>query len=181
MLAGGWGTSCCRSWARCGPEPQASAHAGKALPQRSRVPCGFRAPKSAGCCEFLFAWSLLSSCRTGQAYTSATSTSHPQHHALVADGVGITGIRALDFLFERPLVNVNLLAEHLDVTFATANRVAENLQEFGLLEEITGRKRNRVFSYSPYLRLLRGPEASKDSPPGQIETTEAQPKGRLEA
>jgi len=48
------------------------------------------------------------------------------------------------------------------VTFATANRVIDTLQGAGVVEEITGGRRNRVFRYTPYLRLFS--EADVDTP-----------------
>jgi hypothetical protein len=45
------------------------------------------------------------------------------------------------------------------------------MESLGILEEITGRRRDRIFSYSPYVRLFR------DEPPGreaeEIQETEA--------
>ena len=82
-----------------------------------------------------------------------------QHQTTAADVGGVNGVKALDTLFERPLVNVNLLAQALEVTFATANRVIDSLQGAGIVDEITGGRRNRVFRYTPYLRLFREPDA----------------------
>ena len=85
---------------------------------------------------------------------------------------GAHEIRVLDLLFHRPLVNVALVAGHLGVTEVTAARVIERMAAVGILEEISGRKRNRVYRYSAYWRLfqeddLRGPGEVRqpDSPP----------------
>jgi hypothetical protein len=51
-------------------------------------------------------------------------------------------------------VNIGLIREKCGVTFNTANKLAENLEALGLLEETTGGQRNRVFRYEPYWRLL---------------------------
>ena len=56
-------------------------------------------------------------------------------------------------LFQRPLVNINLVAALLDSTFPTASRLVAGF-ELGLLKEITGQKRSRVFRYEPYLALF---------------------------
>jgi Fic family protein len=78
---------------------------------------------------------------------------------LIQNRAGVNGLRLLDLLFERPLVNVNLIKDHLGIAFATANNLVAQFEEAGLLIEITGAKRSRVFSYEPYLSLWR------DEPP----------------
>jgi Fic family protein len=69
-------------------------------------------------------------------------------------GLGVNGLRLTDLLFERPLVNVNLVKDTLAVSFVTANKLVERLTEEGLLDEVTGGRRNRVFRYAPYLQLF---------------------------
>ena len=89
------------------------------------------------------------------------------------EGLGLNGLRLLDLLFRRPLVNVNLVKDRLDVAFRTANDLVDRLVALELLEEITGGQRNRVFRYTPYWRLLREPEAAveEDAP---LQTTESE-------
>lgn len=91
------------------------------------------------------------------------------HQATAADAAGVNGAKALDVLFQRPLVNVNVLADAFDVTFATANRLIDTLQGAGMVEEITGGRRNRVFRYTPYLRLFSEPDV--DAPDGAPQQT----------
>jgi Fic family protein len=85
---------------------------------------------------------------------------------------GTNGLRLLDLLYERPLVHVNLVKDRLGVTFATANKLVEHLQALGLIREITGRRRSRVFSYAPYLALFRDDTAAEVATP--IQTTEGE-------
>ena len=84
-----------------------------------------------------------------------------EHRALIASDLGRAAPNALTLLeklFERPIVNVNEVAELTGTAFATANRVVESLEKLGLLIEITGQKRNRVYSYEPYLQLFQDDE-----------------------
>jgi Fic family protein len=74
---------------------------------------------------------------------------------VTACSLGLNGHKLIDLLFERPLVNVNLVKEQLGVSFVTANKLVEELVSAGLLDETTGRSRNRVFRYGPYLELFR--------------------------
>ena len=63
-------------------------------------------------------------------------------------------LRALDVLFEHPVLTVSQLANALDVTFPAAAAVANRLVEAGVLTETTGRQRNRRFRFAPYLSLF---------------------------
>jgi Fic family protein len=84
------------------------------------------------------------------------------HHALLRDqGIGTNGGRLLDLLFQRPLVNVALVTDQLNVTHATAGKLIAQLVRVGLLEEITGQKRNRIFRYTPYWRLFQDADDSE--------------------
>lgn len=95
-----------------------------------------------------------------------------RHREAIQDRVGLNGIRLHDMLFDRPLVNVNLVKDRLGISFATANNLVAQLEDAGLLVEITGARRGRIFRYEPYLTLLRD-----DAPPpreaGPREITEA--------
>jgi Fic family protein len=97
-----------------------------------------------------------------------------EHRALLQDErLGLNGLKLLDLLLQRPLVNVNLVQQILEVkAFATANKLVERFEALGLLQEITGGKRNRIFRYTPYWRLLEEPEpiTGQDVP---VQTTEA--------
>jgi len=91
------------------------------------------------------------------------------HRTLVIDEIGTNGLRVLSALFQRPLVNVNYIGRVLDVSFPTANRLVARFEELGLLREVTGQKRSRLFRYEPYLRLF-------DDPPMHDENTGAPPE-----
>jgi len=96
-----------------------------------------------------------------------------KHRRLIQESVpGVNGLRLLDLLFQRPLVHVNLVKDSLGIAFVTANKLAGQLESLGILEEITGRRRDRIFSYSPYVGLFR------DEPPGRetdkVQETEAE-------
>jgi Fic family protein len=92
-----------------------------------------------------------------------------RHRELVGQKAGVNGMRLHDLLFDRPLVNVNLVKDKLGVSFATANGLVKSFEEISLLTEITGGRRGRVFRYDSYLALLRD-----DIPRHSSETTEIQ-------
>lgn len=96
-----------------------------------------------------------------------------EHHNRVrVEAAGATAVRLLDMLYERPVVNVGLVAEYLDVTFPTANNAVQALEALGLLEELTGGRRNRVFRYSSFLDLFA--DVPEEVAPAAVEVTETQ-------
>lgn len=113
----------------------------------------------------------------GETAAEATATARAilelreRHRAVVGGRTGLNGMRLLDLLFDRPLVNVNLVKDNLDVAFQTANSLVGEFEAAGLLTEITGSKRGRVFRYVPYLALLQD-DAPVRSGAGDLQTTE---------
>ncbi|MBL8222857.1 MAG: hypothetical protein JNL62_26700, partial [Bryobacterales bacterium] len=45
-------------------------------------------------------------------------------------------------------------AKAMGISFPTAAAAVEHLQELGVLREITGRRRSRLFAYGSYLDIL---------------------------
>jgi Fic family protein len=83
------------------------------------------------------------------------------HRSLILEKkLGKNGLLLLSNLFQRPLVNIGLVAQLLGTTFPTAGRLVAAFEELGLLREITGRKRSRMFRYEPYLALFDDAVAS---------------------
>jgi Fic family protein len=64
-------------------------------------------------------------------------------------------LSVLESLYAGPIISVQHAASSAGVVFTSANSILQNLADLGLLEETTGRKRNRRFSYMPYLALFR--------------------------
>ena len=93
--------------------------------------------------------------------------------ALVMEQTGANGLKLLSALFGLPVVNVTSVAGSLGVTFPTANRLVASFQELGLLVEVTGQRRSRVFRYEPYLRLFDDPAPSASVEEVPVEVTEA--------
>ena len=79
-----------------------------------------------------------------------------QHRRLIQEhGTGsVKGLDLLDRLFDHPFTTAWMAATHLNVSYPTANSLIGKFVSIGLLKEITGRPRDRVFVYSPYLDLL---------------------------
>ena len=60
----------------------------------------------------------------------------------------------VQLLYRRPLININHVVKHLNITPRAANQLVNELVAFDLLTEITGYKRNRLFSFQKYVRLF---------------------------
>lgn len=91
----------------------------------------------------------------------------------------VSGLRLLEYLFERPLITIRTASSHLDCTWVTASRIVEGLVELGVLRETTGGQRNRRYRYEPYLALFApslGPGPSDEDDP-EVQTTMAPPPG----
>lgn len=63
--------------------------------------------------------------------------------------------QVMDALFSHPVVNISSLHQQTGLTQATVGKVLDALeQQLGLVREITGQKRNRVYAYSAYIDIL---------------------------
>jgi len=65
------------------------------------------------------------------------------------------GKRFLLVLFSEPVMNVNHVRKKLNIqTHQSANALVRDFVRLGILKEITGHKRNRLFCFKQYLRLF---------------------------
>ena len=61
----------------------------------------------------------------------------------------------LDALFEQPIASINKLIVLTGISAATVGKTLDTLeQQLGIVKEITGQKRNRVFAYTAYIEIL---------------------------
>jgi Fic family protein len=79
-----------------------------------------------------------------------------EHRALVTARLknSTAGVQLLDRLFERPVVTVQLVQQLLARSYPAANDLTAGFVSLGLLREITGGARNRVFRYEPYVAIF---------------------------
>jgi len=66
----------------------------------------------------------------------------------------VTAIRLFDALPEHPIVTLSRATDIVEVTKPTASKAIGMLRDAGVLEEITGRQRDRVYAYRAYLDVL---------------------------
>lgn len=87
--------------------------------------------------------------------TAAAILEMRQLHREAVGGHGVNGLRLLDLLYDRPMVNVGTVAAALGVSWPTAAKLIGLLERQDILQEITGQRRNRIFRYGPYLALFK--------------------------
>lgn len=80
-----------------------------------------------------------------------------EHRRQINDRLGRmagNGHRVLERLYEKPIVSVDDVRGITGTTFQAANMTVQRLVELGVLQEMTGRARNRRFLYAPYVALF---------------------------
>jgi Fic family protein len=98
-----------------------------------------------------------------------------QHRELIQSRhLGTNAHRLLGLLFNRPIINVALVKDSLDISAATAGRLVTEFETLNLLEEITGGQRRRRYRYSPYLALFAETDAG-DQDFAPLQATESEP------
>ncbi|HMQ07353.1 MAG TPA: Fic family protein [Saprospiraceae bacterium] len=60
----------------------------------------------------------------------------------------------LNALFKKPVIHVNEAQTLLGVSYKAANDLISEMEQSGLLKEMTGQSRNRVFLFDKYLKLF---------------------------
>jgi len=68
--------------------------------------------------------------------------------------VGTNALRVLNALCERPIITLNEVARRANISFPTATKGINGLLTLGIARELTGQRRNRVFTYDRYLAIL---------------------------
>lgn len=76
------------------------------------------------------------------------------------ENFGRYGVPLLDLLAEQPLMTAGYAVEKLGAAPTTIGGLLDKATKLGIVEEITGQKRNRVYRYSPFLALF----TSEDTP-----------------
>ncbi|MBL4853751.1 MAG: Fic family protein [Robiginitomaculum sp.] len=65
-----------------------------------------------------------------------------------------TAHRVHDIMQQRPIMSVAGIAKLAQSSFPTANNALSNLQRLGIVTEITGKDRGRIYAYTRYLDVL---------------------------
>jgi len=61
----------------------------------------------------------------------------------------------LEALFRNPVINIATLRQHTGITPATIGKALDAMeQQLGMVRELTGQKRNRIYGYTAYINIL---------------------------
>lgn len=71
----------------------------------------------------------------------------------------VNAVRLIDVLFATPFLTINRTSQELGIGFKTVAKEVRRLEAAGLLREVTGQRRYRVFCADEVLRLLDRPLA----------------------
>ena len=77
--------------------------------------------------------------------------------ALEMNGGTLNDLAVLDRLFSQPLANAAWVEKSVGVSQPTANAILSRFEASGVLREVTGQRRNRVYRYDAYLTLFDQP------------------------
>lgn len=78
-----------------------------------------------------------------------------RERVLLAKGSSLTAVRLLELLPKKPAITIPGAVRLLKTTKPTAAKSIDLLEKLGIVEETTGRKRDRAFRYTRYLEGLR--------------------------
>ena len=65
-----------------------------------------------------------------------------------------SALRVHEALKERPVRSVPEAAAHAGLSFPTAANAMRTLERAGIVRELTGRRRNRLFAYDRYVSII---------------------------
>ena len=65
-----------------------------------------------------------------------------------------SSLRVHDLLQENPYATATVMVKRTELTAPTINAALADLQRLGVVDEVTGRRRGRVFGYRAYLDIL---------------------------
>jgi len=63
-------------------------------------------------------------------------------------------MQLIRYLYTKPIVDASEVTKVLAVNISTANRLIQDFEKLGILNEKTGFKRNRIFIFENYLNLF---------------------------
>lgn len=65
-----------------------------------------------------------------------------------------SALRVHEHLQRNPVVTTRRVNQHMELSRPTITSALENLQDLGIVREMTGKQRYRVYAYDPYLSIL---------------------------
>jgi len=78
----------------------------------------------------------------------------------IEDNIQLVGNRSshlmkiMDYLYQRPILSVTKVIELTGVSSATAYKIIDEMTKMGILKEITGSKRGKIYTFDVYIKLF---------------------------
>jgi len=63
--------------------------------------------------------------------------------------------KVMYYLYQRPMIDAAKVVEAAGVSLASAYRIISDLERFGILKEVTGAKRGKMYVFDAYLKLFK--------------------------
>jgi Fic family protein len=63
--------------------------------------------------------------------------------------------KVIDYLYDRPMLNAEKVSEIAAISMPSAYKLIADLEKLGILKEVTGSQRSRVYIFDNYLRLFK--------------------------
>lgn len=61
--------------------------------------------------------------------------------------------RLIEFLYQRPVTSMGDISGYLGISKATTSSLVKDFEDKGILKEITGYERNKLFIFEKYLNI----------------------------
>ncbi len=81
--------------------------------------------------------------------------SRDRNRVLASDHATIMTVKLFELVPEHPIITIAKVVELLSTTKPTANKAVQGLLHAGILQETTGKKRDRAYGYTEYLDMLK--------------------------
>jgi Fic family protein len=97
------------------------------------------------------------------------------HRQMIGEsGIGSGGYQLIDELFRQPFTTIQIATERLGCSYNKAHRLIDRLVDLAILEEVTGRQRNRRFRYTSYLRLFESFRSAPGADAADVQATQSE-------
>ncbi len=107
--------------------------------------------------DIFSAWGDLSIARCGSPCPTAPKLARTIPRPVPIWRAASRLLQAVDFLFTRPVLTVRQIGDALGVNFSSIQRYINQLIQSGILHEITGQARNRVYVAGEILKVFDEP------------------------
>ncbi len=85
---------------------------------------------------------------------TASLVAADRRRLLASAKAGPASYRLFEVLPMMPRFTIERFRKRLGTSFPTANAAVKVLEDLGIVTEVTGQKKNRSYSYQPYIELL---------------------------